>query len=172
MGELFIPVLDKLEVNSDVIKNCFEMLNDDLLFLFERLNIQVSLAIVFIEGSIPTIPMDLLRIICKSLPINLLENSLPNHADLKYIIKLIKSLNGTDSIHGLIIDLPPNYMSKQSIKLIDQSKNVRLNNEAHLELEQFDLVPGEREILSIITMLEKTIDLAIEQGSKANNPHR
>lgn len=167
MSETFIPVLDKIEVGSLVIKRSFEMLNDDLLFLFESLNIQVSLATIFIEESIPTIPRDLLHIICESLPINLLENSLPKDIDLKYIIKLIKSLNQKNKIHGLIIDLPPDIMSEQLLNLIDQPKNIRLNNEDYLKFQQFDLVPIEQELLSIFTMLEKTIDSAIKQTSEA-----
>jgi len=155
--------LNKIEVGSQVIKNSFEMLNDDLLFLFERLNIQISLATIFIEGSIPTIPRDLLRIICESLPVNFLENSLPKDIDLKYIIKLIKSLNQTNKIHGFIIDLPPDFMSEQLINLIGQPKIIQVDNEDYLKFEQFDLVPVERELLSVITMLEKTIDSAIEK---------
>lgn len=164
MTNSFIPLVDQIYHDSPLIKRSFEALTDDLLFLFERLNVRVSLVAVYIENVNHSIPKGLLRKTCAALPLSFTEYFVPQNTGWDEIIALVKSLNVDKDIHGLIADLP---FSPDSILIfIDPLKNVRLNNSDYLQLKELGLPPNEEEILSILMMLEKTFDAAVEQISK------
>lgn len=173
MAISFVPLPYEIEFDSLFIKRSSEALTEDLLFLFERLNIRVSLAAVFIEGRNPTIFRDLLQKICETLPIHFSEYSLSENTDLDEVIVLIKSLNRANDINGLIIELPFSLdsRSKQLFNLIDPVKDVRLNNADHLIIKQRVYTPNEEEILSILMMIEKAVEATVKQiPERRRNP--
>ncbi|MHB1652986.1 MAG: tetrahydrofolate dehydrogenase/cyclohydrolase catalytic domain-containing protein [Desulfitobacteriaceae bacterium] len=163
-----IFLADENQFDSQFVKRSYEALTDDLLFLFDRLNVRVSFAVVFIEGHVPVVPRDLLRKTCESLPIHFSEYTIPHNIHLAEALALINSLNLTRDINGLIINLPPSpdFMLKQLFNSIDPLKNVWLNDSDYLKLKQLTLDPYEIDILSILMILEKTFNSAVEQVSK------
>ncbi|GAB6172406.1 hypothetical protein JCM15765_18840 [Paradesulfitobacterium aromaticivorans] len=49
---------------------------------------------------------------------------------------------------------------------INPLKNIRLNDGDYRKLEQLGLAPHEEDVISILMMLEKTFDAAVEQVAK------
>lgn len=163
MAVSFVPWQDEALYGSEIIKRSLEALADDLLFLFERLNVRVCLAGAFMEDQHPAFPRDLLHKICASLPLSFSEHLLPKTAHEGQVRTLIESLNHTQQVNGIIVDLPANHYL---LNLIDPLKDVRLNNEDYLKLKKLDLSPPEEDFLSILMILEKTFDAAVDQSSK------
>lgn len=160
----FVPWQDESEYGSQIIRRSFEALTDDLLFLFERLNVRVSLAAVFMEDQNSVFSLNLLRKTCESLPLLYFEYVLPKNANEEQVKALIESLNHTREINGVIVDLP--IVAPDAFDFIDPLKNVRLNTEDYLKLSELALSPHEEDVLAILMMLEKTFDAAVIQASR------
>lgn len=158
--------IDMNGLGSQYIKRSFESLTDDLEFLFERLNVPVCLAAVLIDGPNTAISRDLLRKTCDSLPIRYSEYLLPQNIGLEKVVALIESLNREKDIHGLIIEVPSSLESKLNLlyDYISPQKNIRLNDEDYHKIEKFGLDPHEKYILSILMMLEKAFNTAVDQA--------
>lgn len=159
---------NEIEFDNQFIKRSIEALTEDLLFLFERLNVRISLAAVFIEGQNLIVSRELLRKTCESLPLHFSEYLLPENIGLDEVVALVKSLNQENNIHGLIIDLPfaPDTIAKELFNFIDPLKNIRLNDADYYKLKEVSIAPHEEDILMILMMLEKTFDAAVEQVAK------
>ena len=158
--------IDKNDLGSQYIKRSFESLTDDLEFLFQRLNVSVCLAAVLIDGPNTAISRDLLQKTCDSLPIRYTEYLLPQNIGFERVVALIESLNREKDIHGLILEVPPSLESKLNLLYdsISPQKNIRLNDEDYHKLEKFGLDPHEKYILSILMMLEKAFNTAVDQA--------
>lgn len=166
MATRFTTLPENINYESPLIKMSHESLNDDLLFLFERLKIRVTLAAVFLDGHIPLVSKELFRELCQSLPINCEEHSLPHNYEK--IRKLIKALNRRRGINGIIMDLP--FALASLSNLIDPSKDVRLTDADFLKLRKLKITPAEEDILRVHMLFEKTFDAAIDQLSKRGYP--
>lgn len=160
--------IDMNGLGSQYINRSFESLNDDLEFLFERLNVPVCFAAVLIDGPNTAISRDLLRKTCDSLPIHYSEYLLPQNIELEKVVALIESLNREKDIHGLIIEVPSSLDSKLNLlyDYISPQKSIRLNDEDYHKIEKLGLDLHEKDILSILMMLEKTFNTAVDQIAK------
>ena len=147
-----------MQTNSIFYNQSFEDLSNDLSFYFDRLNIRISLAAVFMEGPKTSIYRNLLQSVCKPLPLSFSEYVLPHNTEINEIIEFICSLDQKDDITAIFIDLPFNIKAQLFQKyILDPQTIIQIKNSINFKECEKHLFPNESEVIVIHNMLEKLL---------------